>query len=81
MLRARKGCEQQKDAWKLHKEIIIRGAVPFIPPELRPVLIAIAHEAHPGQNARETAARCMMAWWPDITRDVRPYVSSFKKWQ
>ena len=60
---AEKGFEQQKDALIIHNGIIFRGVVPFIPPKLRPMVMAIAHETHPVKNETETAVR-MMAWWP-----------------
>ena len=54
--------------------------MPFIPPKIRPVVMAKAHETHPGQNATETAVR-MMAWWPGISQDVLRYVSKCKECQ
>ena len=66
---AGKGFEQQKDALTIHNGIIFRGVVPFFPTKLRPMVIAKAHETHPGKNATETAVR-MMAWWPGISQDV-----------
>ena len=75
---AEKGFEQQKDALTIHNGIIIRGVVPFIPPKLRPMVMAKAHETHPGKNATETAVR-MMAWWPGISQDDLRYVSKYKE--
>ena len=77
---AEKGFEQQKDALTLHNGIIFRGVVLFIPPKLRPMVMAKAHETHPGKNATETAAR-MIAWWPGISQDVLRYVSKCKECQ
>ena len=39
---AEKGFEQQKDALTFHNGIIVRGVVPFIPPKLRPMVMAKA---------------------------------------
>ena len=44
------------------------------------MVMAKAHETHPGKNATETAAR-MMAWWPGISQDVPRYVSKCKECQ
>ena len=77
---AEKGFEQQKDALTIHNGIIFRGVVPFIPPKLRLMLMAKAHETHPGKNATETTVR-MMAWWPGISQDVLRYVSKCKECQ
>ena len=54
--------------------------MPFIPPKLRPMVMAKAHETHPGKNATETAVR-MMTWWPGISHDVLRYVSKSKECQ
>ena len=40
---AEKGFEQQKNALTLHKGIIFRGVVPFLPPKLRHLVLAKAH--------------------------------------
>ena len=58
---AEKGFEQQKDALTNHIGIILRGVLPFIPPVLRPMIMAKGHEIHAGKNATKTAVR-MMAW-------------------
>ena len=60
---AEKGFEQQKDALTIHNGIIFQGVVPFNPHKLRPMVMAKAHETHPGKNAAETAVR-MMACGP-----------------
>ena len=65
---AEKGFEQQKDALTIQNGIIFRGVVPFIPPKLRPMVMAKAHETHPGKNATETAVR-MMTWRPGMSQD------------
>ena len=44
------------------------------------MVMAKAHETHPGKNATETAVR-MMAWWPGISQDVLRYVSKCKECQ
>ena len=77
---AEKGFEQQKDASTINNGIIFRGVVPFIPFKLRPMVMAKAHETHPGKNATETAVR-MMSWWPAISHDVLRYVSKCKECQ
>ena len=77
---AEKGFEQQKDALTLHNGIIFRGFVPFIPPKLRHLVLAKAHETHPGKNATEASVR-MIAWWPGITQDVQHFVSKCKNCQ
>ena len=77
---AEKEYEQQKDALTIHNGIIFRGVVPFIPPKLRPMVKAKAHETHPGKNSIKTAVR-MMAWWPVISQDVLQYVSKCKECQ
>ena len=41
---AEKGFEQQKDCLTIHDGIIFRGVVPFIPPNLRTIVIKKAHE-------------------------------------
>ena len=76
---AEKGFEQHKDDLTIHNGIIFR-VVPFIPPKLSPMVMAKAHETHPGKNATETAVR-MMAWWPGISQDVFRYVSKCKECQ
>ena len=77
---AEKGFEQQKDAFTIHNGIIFRVVVRFIPPKLKPMVMAKAHENHPGKNATETAVQ-MMAWWPGISQDVLRYVSKCKECQ
>ena len=69
-----------KDALTLHNGIIFRGVVPFIPPKLRHLVLAKAHETHPGKNATEASVR-MIAWWPSITQDVQHFVSKCKNCQ
>ena len=44
-----KGFEQQKDTLTIHNGIIFRGVVPFIQPKLRPMVMAKAHQNHPGK--------------------------------
>ena len=78
VLRSRERIEQQKDALTIHNRNIFRGVVPFIPPKLRPMVMAKAHETCAGKNATETAVR-MMAWWPGISQDVLRYVSKCKE--
>ena len=58
---AEKRFEQQKDALTIHNGIIFRGVVPFIPPKLRHLILAKAHETHPGKNAIEASVK-MIAW-------------------
>ena len=77
---AEKGFEEQKDALTIHNGVIFRGVVTFIPPKLRPIVMAKAHETHPSKNATETAVR-MMAWWPGMSQDVLRYVSKCKECQ
>ena len=71
---AEKAFEQQKDAHTLHNGIIFRSVVPFIPPKLRHLVLAKAHETHPGKNSTESPVR-MIAWWSGITQDVQHVVS------
>ena len=66
---AEKGFEQQKDTLTNHNGIIFSGVVPFIPPKLRPMVMAKTHLTHPGKNATETAVQ-MMTWWPGTSQDV-----------
>ena len=77
---AEKGFEQQKNALNIHNGIIFRGVVPFIPPKLRPMVMAKALETHLGKNGTETAIR-IMTWWPGISQDVLRYVSKCKECQ
>ena len=77
---AEKGFEQQKNALTLHNGIIFRGVVPFIPPKLRHLVLAKAHDTHPGKNATEASVR-MIAWWPGITQDVQQFVSKCRNCQ
>ena len=79
-LEAKKGFEQQKDALTTHHGTIFRGVVPFIPPKLRHLVKAKAHETHPRKNATEASVR-MIAWWPGITQDVQNFVSKCKNSQ
>ena len=44
------------------------------------MVMAKAHENHPGKNATETTVR-MMAWWPGISQDVLRYVSKCRECQ
>ena len=77
---AEKGSEQHKDELTIHNGIIFRGVVPFIPPKLWHLVLAKAHETHPGKNATEASVR-MIAWWPGITQDVQHFVSKSKKFK
>ena len=74
------GFEQQKDSFNSHNGIVFRGVVPFIPPKLRHLILAKAHETHPGKNATEASVR-MIAWWPGTTRDVQQFVGKCKNCQ
>ena len=53
---AEKGLKQQKDALNIQKEIMFRGVVPFIPPNLHLVL-AKANETSPEKKATVTSFR------------------------
>ena len=77
---AGKGFKQQKDALTIHNGIIIRGVVPFIPPKLRHLVLAKAHETHRGKNATEESVR-MIAWWPGITQDIQHFLIKCKNCQ
>ena len=77
---AEKGFEQQKDALTLHNGIIFRGVVPFIPPKLRHLVFAKAHETYPGKNATEASVR-LIVWLPGITQDVQHFVIKCKNCQ
>ena len=44
------------------------------------MVMAKAHETHPGKNATETAVR-MTAWWPGVSQDVLRYVSKCEECQ
>ena len=70
---AGKGFEQQKDALAIQNGIIFKGVIPFIPPKLRLLVLAKAHETHPGKTTTEAAIR--MIAWPCITQDVQHFVS------
>ena len=72
--------EQQKDALTIHSGVIFRGVFPFIPPKLRHLLLAKAHEPHPEKNAIEASVR-KIAWWPGIIQDVEHFVSNCKNCQ
>ena len=56
---AEKGFEQQKDALSIHNGIPFRGVVPFIPPKLRAMVMAKAHETHPGKMQ----LKHQFEWW------------------
>ena len=77
---AEKGFEEQKDALTLHNGIIFRCVVPFIPPKLRDLVLAKAHEKHSGKNATEASVG-MIAWWPGITHDDQHFVRKCKNCQ
>ena len=77
---AGKGFEQQKDALSIHNGNIFRGVVPFIPTKLRPMVMANAHETHPGKNETETVVR-MMSWWPSISQYVLRFVCKWEECQ
>ena len=77
---AEKGFEQQKDALTIHNGIIFRGVVPFIPPKLRRLLLALAHGTHLRKTAIESSVR-PVAWWPGITQNVQHFVSKCKNCQ
>ena len=77
---AEKSFEEQKDALVLHNGIIFRSVVLFFSPKLGHLVLAKAHETHPGKNATEASVR-MTAWWPGITQDVQHFVSKCKNCQ
>ena len=64
---AEKGFEQHKDALTIQNGIIFRGVVLFIQTKLRQLVLAKAHETHPGKNTTDAPVR-MIAWWPGITQ-------------
>ena len=73
-LKAEKGFDQQKDALNIHIGIIFRGVVPFIPLQLRHLVLEKKHETHPGKTATE-ASIGKIAWWPGFTQGVQHFVS------
>ena len=77
---AEKGYEQQKDALTIWNGIIFRCVIPFIPPKLRHLVLAKAHETRHGKNETEASDR-MIACWPGITQDVQQFVSKCKNCQ
>ena len=77
---AEKGFDQHKDALTIHNGIIFSGVVPFIPPKIRHLVLAISHETHPGRNATGTSVR-MIVRRCGITQDVQFFVSKCKNCQ
>ena len=60
--------------------MIFKGVLPFSPPKLRPLILAKAHQTHPGKCATGASVR-MIAKWRRITQDVHFFVSKCKNYQ
>ena len=56
----------------------LSGSCDFIPPKIRRVGTAKAHESH--KNATERAVQ-MLAWWPRITQDMLVHVCKCRECQ
>ena len=72
--------EQHKDALTIHNGIIFRGVFPFVPPRLRHLVLAKAHETHHEKNGTQASVR-MIAWSPGVTQDVQHFVSKCENYQ
>ena len=55
--------------------LIMRGNRFIIPREVRPDILAAAHEGHPGIVAMLRHLR-QSVWWPGMTKDVNTYVET-----
>ena len=55
--------------------LLLRGEKIVIPAELRPDVLAAAHEGHPGVVGMLRQLR-QSVWWPGITADVTEYVGT-----
>ena len=77
---AEKRFQRHKEALTIHNGIIFRGIFSFIPHKLRHLVLAKAHETHPGNNSTEAAVR-MIAWCSGFTQDVQYFVIKCKKCQ
>ncbi|KAL7726262.1 hypothetical protein ACLKA6_008442 [Drosophila palustris] len=56
-------------------QILLRGTRLVIPQTLRPRVLSLAHEGHPGESAMKRRLRSKV-WWPGIDRDVEKKVKA-----
>lgn len=64
-----------KDEYGYTGNLIIRHTRLIIPTSLRPRLLDICHEGHPGETAMKTRLRTK-CWWPKMDEEVKRTVSS-----
>lgn len=62
----------ENELW-LHGNILLRGSKIVIPLELRPQVLASAHEGHPGIVNMKARLRTKV-WWPKIDKDAENIV-------
>lgn len=56
--------------------LLMKGSRIFIPPDLRPVVLAAAHDgSHQGESRTKELLRSSV-WWPGLSRDIEVKVSS-----
>ncbi|XP_053968583.1 uncharacterized protein K02A2.6-like [Anastrepha ludens] len=55
--------------------MILRGSRIVMPKALRPKLLQLAHEGHPGESAMKRRIRAKV-WWPRVDREVEAYVKT-----
>ncbi|XP_053968463.1 uncharacterized protein K02A2.6-like [Anastrepha ludens] len=56
-------------------DMILRGSRIVMPKALRPKLLQLAHEGHPGESAMKRRIRAKV-WWPLVDREVEAYVKT-----
>lgn len=55
--------------------VILRGDRLLIPTELRPDILAVSHEGHPGMDAMLRQLR-QDVWWRGMDKDIQEYVGT-----
>ncbi|XP_055711553.1 uncharacterized protein K02A2.6-like [Phlebotomus papatasi] len=64
-----------KDEFSTSGNLVIRGSKIVVPSLLRPRMLALGHEGHPGETAMKQRLRSRV-WWPGMDNDVVKTVKS-----
>lgn len=63
-----------KDEFGFTDNLILRNTKLVIPTSLRPRLLALSHEGHPGESLMKSRLR-QRCWWPKMDKDVQKVVA------
>ena len=67
-----------RDELTTSDDMILRAGAAVIPESLRPKILALAHEGHPGMTAMKSILKDRV-WWPRMMTEVEEFVKSCEK--